>query len=256
MGVIIYKEEVQNFEPVAFLKDISNQVKIRDIKDGQELNKCLAVVMIKIIFFSGIKEKVEEIHKADINKMILNYYKHLSLNEITYAFELERYGKLGEKIQHFQLFDASYMSSVISKYEKFKTEKRVEYKLNKPIVPTLPELTQSQKDEIVFLGIIQCYNDFILGKIVPSTKIYYYDFLFKRGFLPKDAPTKNAVSKIACENIKNRVNFTKEDHLMNQIINKDGSKSNELIIECKRISLERFFNQFRNESQLKTKLKL
>lgn len=234
-----------------------NNKKIREYSESEKEQKTGVLInyLLALLGISMTNGDDKEMHyiilEEFINETLINY----TYEEIKLAFKKLVKGDFN--IDVYNKLDSLLVGKVMKAYDNDK-----QYKIKQEVIKQNkikempPELTQSQKDEIVFLGIIKCYNDFISNERIPSTKIYYYDFLFERGFLPKDAATKNAVYKMACENIKNRVNLTKEDHIINQITNKDGSKSNELIIECKRISLERFFNQFRNENQLKTKLKI
>ena len=253
-NISIYNSEKQTLTGISFLKDVSVQIKIRDIKDISEFNTQVGSMMLTIINHLGIKEAVSKIEKDDVKEMILMQFKHLSLDEVSYAFKLERYGVYRDKTDHFQLFNAEYVSTVLNKYLKWKVETRKQNNLNTPRLPQQTELSQEEKDQKVIDGLNTVFNEYKNTDRVFDGRLYLYDFFYKRNLLPKDAPTKNAVYKIACEQIKNRISLTKEEKLLNQITNKVGKPSNEVINECKRITLERFFSQFTTFEQLKNKL--
>ena len=124
MGLIIYKEERQSLTTVEFLKDISNQIKIRDISKDDFKNQLIkSIVLLNTL--SGIKEPMDDVTKQDIKEMILMRFKALSFDEISYAFKKERYGDLGDRTEHYQLFDAKYVSEVLDKFVKWKRTKIV-----------------------------------------------------------------------------------------------------------------------------------
>lgn len=82
-------------------------------------------MLSKIHGLSGIKSKIDPFAAEDIQKMISSYFKTLSLEEIYKAFELERFGLYEAKTDHFQLFDANYVSEILKKYKNWKiNEKR------------------------------------------------------------------------------------------------------------------------------------
>lgn len=116
-------ESFCNASPVAFLK--KKQSRIVDIEKGDEFFMTLGIMFTKIANLGGIKGEISEINKQDISKMILRRNKALSLEEIYFAFELERYGVYEEKTSHFQLFNADYVSTILNKYKKWKTTTKV-----------------------------------------------------------------------------------------------------------------------------------
>lgn len=253
-NISIYNSEKQTLTGISFLKDVSVQIKIRDIKDISKFNIQVGSIMLTIINHLGIKEAVSKVEKDDVKEMILMQFKHLSLDEVSYAFKLERYGVYGDKTDHFQLFNAEYVSTVLNKYLNWKVETRKQNNLNTPQLPQKTELSQEEKDQQVIDGLEAVFNEYKETNRVTDGRLYLYEFFYKRNLLPKDAPTKNAVHKIACEQVKNRVSLTKEEKLLNKLTNNDGKPSDTVLKECKRISLERFFSKFTTFEQLKNKL--
>lgn len=136
----------------------------------------------------GIKEPISDINKQDIKEMILSRFPGLSLEEIDYAFKLERYNAYGEKTGHFQLFNAEYVSAILTKYKKWLNEKRVNHNL--PLSKDEPkqELTQEEKDNIVYIGVLDCFSCYKQHKSIEAGKGYVYDYFFERKRLPKHTP--------------------------------------------------------------------
>lgn len=130
---------------LAFVKDVPNQVKVREA-DSYELTKQLAIVLTHAAIATGLKGGIEDIHKREIKELILMRFKNLSLDEIAYAFKLERFGVLGDKTEHFQLFNASYVSEVLEKYRNWKREIRKAH--NVEAAKQLPEITPEERAEI------------------------------------------------------------------------------------------------------------
>jgi hypothetical protein len=129
--LVIYKEERQSLGEVAFISDTPNQLKIRDITDDEVFIHQLVKSIVLINALAGIKEPISDIVKADIKEMILSRFKTFSFDELSYAFKLERYGKLEPRTEHFQLFDAVYVSKVLEKYKKWKLNKRISHNISK-----------------------------------------------------------------------------------------------------------------------------
>jgi hypothetical protein len=120
MSIVIYNEEKQLLPQISFLKDTSNQVKIREINNSFELTKQLAFVFAEVALLAGIKEEISDFVKKDIKTLILTKYKNLSVDEISYAFRLERYKSYNEITEHYNQFTTSYVSSILDKYVEWK----------------------------------------------------------------------------------------------------------------------------------------
>ena len=120
--LIIYNENKNNLNNIDFVKDSKNQIQIKSVENKIYLGEQLSVLITQIYNLSGIKGELNQIQAQDVLKMILTQFKELSLNEIYKAFELERYGSYTKQTDHFQLFNAQYVSSILKKYKNWKRE--------------------------------------------------------------------------------------------------------------------------------------
>ena len=146
----IYNENSVNLSPISFVNDIQNQLKIRDLDtDSLDFQNRIAVFFTKTVNFLGIKEAILDINKVDIFQMLIMKYKGLSLEELTYAFKLERYGQISPKTQHYQLINAEYVSSVLDKYINWKVSER---KNNISTVKIMPTKNKVKEDAIYLLN--------------------------------------------------------------------------------------------------------
>lgn len=109
---------------IEFFNFIHQTLKIKDRIDEIGFLNLLGACLVKIHSLSGIKSQIDDFTKQDLLKMILSRFKTLSIDEIYKAFEMERYLTYGQKTDHFQLFDANYVSEILSKYENWKIEEK------------------------------------------------------------------------------------------------------------------------------------
>lgn len=89
-----------------------------------EINKQLGLILVRNIGFSGLKDDQipEKFMLDDIIKMIKTKFKNLSFGDINLAFDMDRYGEIGEPEKHYYNFDTTFVLSIISKYENWKVE--------------------------------------------------------------------------------------------------------------------------------------
>jgi hypothetical protein len=159
---VAHVESVCKLQKVDFLKSTYNQTKIRELSTSPQFKELLAAVLVKISILSGIKGEIDDFIKQDISKMILSSFKELSIEEVSKAFELERYGQYDVKTDHFQLFDSNYISQILNKYKKWKIREKTELNLVAPenevlftendILQIRENLTLSVYEEIVKTG--------------------------------------------------------------------------------------------------------
>ncbi len=131
---------------VDFLKSTYNLKKINEISKNDDFKQILGLVLTKISVLAGIKGEIDSFTKQDISKMILSSFKELSLEEISKAFELERYGIYEDKTDHYQLFDSNYISTVLNKYKKWKISEKKELNISAPKLET--SITDSEKQQL------------------------------------------------------------------------------------------------------------
>lgn len=121
---ILEIEKTCELKKLDFFNSVYAIEKIKDRKDKPGFAELLGQVLVKISVLAGIKNEIDDFTKQDISKMIFNAFNELSLEEIYKAFELERYGLYEDKTDHFQLFDANYISEILKKYKKWKIKEK------------------------------------------------------------------------------------------------------------------------------------
>ena len=88
-------------------------IKIGKINDPS-LFQMIGFILTRASVFAGFKYKIDNANKKDIKEMILMKWKILSLEEIEYAFKLDRYSP--NPVAHYQLFNANYVHKVLHNY--------------------------------------------------------------------------------------------------------------------------------------------
>lgn len=252
----IYNENSINLSPISFVNDIQNQIKIRDLDtDSLDFKNKIAVFFTKTSNFLGIKEAILDINKVDIFQMLIMKYKGFSLEELSYAFKLERYGQISPKTEHYQLINAEYVSSVLDKYANWKISKR---KNNISTVKT--QLSISDQDRITKENdiIVRFIETFISTRLIEDEYFYVYDILDNRGFMNKDIEYKNKVKVDAIyllnEEYSNKKPSSRDElrSIKSKLKLLKVGQGGEIKGKCKILALEEFFrNLCRDENKLK-----
>lgn len=253
--LVIYNESSRQLSPISFLNDIQNQTKIRDIDTGSiEFRQELGMFFTKVTNLLGIKDQILDINKADIKEMILMRFKGLSLNELDYAFKLERYGTFGTRLQHFQLFNAEYVGAVIDRYLAWKEFKRKNNISTVKKVMKISEQDKKSKENDIVIRFIERYDK---ERIVEDQYFYVYDVLDGLDLMNKDLDYKNSVKKDAIYLLKQEQNERKASSVDEQREIKSTLKIIESGIgggiksKCKILALEDFFRGlFKSEEKV------
>jgi len=165
--------EIEDFcklSNISFLKENFKLRKIRDRKTDLNFKFSMAVLWSKICALSGIKLDIDQFIAEDISRMIINLYSDLTIEEIYKAFELERHGAFETKTEHFQLFNAEYVSAVLKKYKQWKQFTKIQHNIG-------PEnnseqqhtITIEEQFKIMNNAIIRIYDEFMEYGEVPQT---------------------------------------------------------------------------------------
>lgn len=138
-------ETICQLSKVDFLKSTYSLRKIKEYEPDLNFKALLGQIMVKASVLAGIKGEIDIFTKQDISKMILSSFKELSLEEISKAFELERYSQYDEKTDHFQLFDANYVSAILNKFKKWKVKEKNQLNISAPKEETTISYAEKQK---------------------------------------------------------------------------------------------------------------
>lgn len=208
-------EEVEkkcNMTPVAFLKANFSNVKIRDRKTEPNIGVLFAIAWSKICGLAGIKSEQDDFVIEDITRMIFYAYSDLTIEEIYKAFELERYGVYENKTEHFQLFNAEYISTVLKKYKAWKYNIKKQHNIS-PTMQNTTEISEEEKDAIVEKGVNRFYEEYKATKTIEDPSEYIFDHLIKKGLI------KNNNNPKLLEYYQNHLQLAKEQ------LQKENSKS-------------------------------
>ena len=246
-NLTIYKESSQELSNLEFVKNVGSQVRIKEAKKMPNFKEQLTMVMIKIIFHLSLKQEVAQELKDDVLEMILMRFNHISLDELSYAFKLERYGMYDAKTEHYQLFDANYVSEILNKYEKWKIKTRKENNLMQKKVVGV-KLEEQKKKEIMESACERIFKQFKeSGKILDACD-HVYDYLDGLGKLPTSKLYKDAIfakaKLMAKSDAMRKAGESIEMHRKLKVtlesIEKDKSKS---VSIAKRLVLEEYFGK-------------
>lgn len=80
----------------------------------------LGFIISRVAILSGFKGEIPDINKQDITELLMTRFKTISLNELNFAFKIDRHGYHGEPTPHYQLFNAEYVVKVLNKYLDYK----------------------------------------------------------------------------------------------------------------------------------------
>lgn len=188
-------EQKCTLKPVAFLKaNLDNKI-IRYRATEPDIRLTIGIMMIKISAMAGIKTEIDMSTGEDIARLILSFNDDLTVEEVYKAFELERYGiytkmcpstkeLIIDKTNHFQLFNADYVSTVISKYRSWKILMKKEHNISKqvPVQENKPDAVEVKK--IMDAGIIRIFEAYVETKEVPTPCIHIFLELYQRKIFP------------------------------------------------------------------------
>lgn len=93
--------------------------------DNETVSLGIAIIFTRLAVFSGLKEDIHSAIKQDIMNGIYANFNNLSLEEIEFAFSMDRDGAFGEPTQHYQFVNREYVGRVLRKYLKWIEEKKM-----------------------------------------------------------------------------------------------------------------------------------
>ncbi len=221
--------------------------------DEMEVRKCLPMIFVKAANLIGIKDPISDINKIEIREMILARFKGLSLEEIHYAFKLEREEVFGERVKHIQLFNGEYVASVLNKYKEWLRKARFHNNtLRKK--EKAPEVTSSEKLELKIKFIVDAFNHYKENKNIPFG--FYRAYKTLRDYEIIMPPNKEQIIDTRNRASKRCKPFNSSKTKRGAKLKSLGESITELFggektieIHCEEISLEDFFKTFIDEKK-------
>lgn len=208
------------------------------------LSEGLMFLFTRIANLCGIKQAIPQINKDDIKALILLRYKNLSLEEIDYAFRLERFGVYHQRTQHFQVFDASYVSQVLDNYRAWLRKLRAVNHLLAYTPKRVPELSEAQKQKIIRQGIVAAFEYYKTQGDIPIGSSYVYDHLYALGLLPIHTESfRKAVKRKAMRNLYRKGAAKQNRPLKRTLRAIQRGHQDSFRVECKYIVLRSFFSK-------------
>lgn len=244
----VYKAEKVALGPVEFLNDVLSHKKLAET-NSYERSKQLALCFAAVAEAMKITTPITPIDKKEISELVLKRFKRLSINEIYYAFKLERFVEMGEPIKHYNRFDVQYVAQVLDKYVEWKIQTRQKHNLS--IAKEEEEKTISDKEKKYWInrGVTECLEYFLQHRKIMDGKAYVYHVLYDLGYLPTDIEYKKRVHKDAVQALEfeysnKEASNIQEKKQIEEVLSKIHTKGYEKVkVRCHLIALREFFQK-------------
>ncbi|PSG90889.1 hypothetical protein [Aurantibacter aestuarii] len=228
---------------LVFAKKTIEFVKLRDLPE-QTFKNGLALLFVRIVNLLGIKNPLEKVNIDDIKTLINMRFLNLSLEEIDYAFKLERFGVLTPKTQHYQNFNASYVSEVLTKYKEWLKQTRVNNNLQIAPVEKQKELTQDEKDLIMYQAVLDCFENYKSNGTIIGISSHIYQHLCDINVVSFSDQQKKQKYKVAKDFLYKEAGLNKSYFKKVKDLKFLQKNENTLVIDqAKKMLLEDFFNK-------------
>lgn len=229
--------------PVGFVE------KLRDFAPLREQPEPIARMAIGLIVTQhaaliGIKGTIDAMNKEDISNLICSRFAHLALEELHKAFQLERYGELGEATAHYNLINAPYIAQVLTKYVSWLRKTRQNHP-HLSLERTSPEETPPappSRERIEALA-QQMQQQYLQTGQMPLFCSWLFDAMRQVGMLPDFSPEEKKLLQARYQ--KERLELCKENRPR---YNPSASLYEEIALK-KEIALKYFFEQRAEDSE-------
>lgn len=236
---------------ISFLRDNYGFKKIRDRLAEPNFKLALGLAFAEICAYAGIKFEISEPDKKDIHRMILMVYSDLTLEEIYKAFELERYGLYGVKTEHYQQFNADYVSNVLQKFKKWRQEARMQHNISadQKSEPKV-ELSEQEKRDLMDKAIIRSFDEYLANSEISIPCGHIFDELYERKMFPEntDYQKKYQIAKFQIEKeLKSEKSPHRQERLkIKEAIESLGNTNNEKVLaRAKMLVLKEYFDSLK-----------
>jgi hypothetical protein len=230
---------------LAFAKKVVDFTKLKDLikTNPEKIEDGLNLIFVRVTNLLGIKEAIPQINKDDIANQIKLRFLNLSLEEIDYAFKLDRYGAFGEPTAHYQLFNSTYVGLVLNRYREWLRVTRFENNIATVKSLPAPALTEREKEAIVIKGALNCFDWFQVWLDIKPGEAYVYDYLYSLKVLPPHTREfRNhffrQAAKILCKKVPTNRKEAKE---LKEVLKAVQTGKNKQTTLCKELVLKHYF---------------
>lgn len=232
------------------LVKLNSQVPIKAIPQ-EEFNHVL--LMIFTPWLCGLLSLTDEVSANRLEVALPAIKEHcwsMGFVEIKKMFEMYADNKLSVKpLPNY--FDRILLGKIVEAYKQQKPRPKV--------IMEKPELTQEEKDIIVYMGVLNCFEAYRQDKVIEQGRGYVYDFFFELGKLPKhDETFRNDIKKRATAMLQDSLEEYNGKKLTTQLKDRisDIKKGKGLKAKMKQIVLMDYFDRLIKEKiDIKTEMK-
>jgi len=173
---------------------------------------------------------------------IKKHFWSLGMDEIKKAFEMYADGELTTKpIPNY--FDRILVGNIFKDYKEQKPQP-------KPIEIKQREMTQEEKDDLIYIGVVNCFEEFKQTKEIIPGYVWVYDHLDEKGKIKFLTETKKAMMVQAKKKLQWEAVQEPDKYKRKSIANELEQKNAPAIVNrAKRMLLEVFFNSLIAKSQ-------
>ena len=253
-NILIYKEDRQSLSEIAFIKDSQHHVKIREINNSYEGIKQLSIIISEAFTRSGVKGDITTDEVKEIKECIFMFFKALSLDEVAYAFKLERFGRSWLKTEHFQLFNATYVGNVLGNYVEWKKKVKIEHNISAKKDPNEP--TEEQIRFLENRAVTKAIQLFEETQNVTSDYTHLYEFFLEKGFINPTNEEKKKYYEDSKEILEMELKELKptsreeSKEIKNFLAGLQKNKNPKVISKSKELIVTAYFRKLRRENEL------
>ena len=207
-------------------------------------------------------------HKIESDKILastdlfleeLEDYPHLTIKEIEKAFKDGYKGNYGE---YYGLNVLTFITWIDFYIKNVRMSELAKHRLNEPKQAALPELSESDKEDIIKSGCKRCFSEFLESGYVRSGNLHIYDYLNSKDLINLSEKEISDINILAIKHVKSEFNpanergkFQKKQYA--DMLKNFNSDDNNARIESKinALKLQQFFkNLKKNKTIIETLL--
>lgn len=230
--------------------------KLRAVNDAEVsglINYLLTILNIK----SSTKEEVEllGVQMLVLEDFLKTKFGHLTIPEIREAFKM--YVSKGfAEIKVFRLLDCIAVGEVLNAYIDFRAESLRSYSEKKrKLENQLPEISDSQKEEIIKSGVNRIFQEYQDSKTAQENTEYIFDFLIEKSIIKNGNNPKvilyyqsklDEAAKLVRQDVSKLIASSDgviRKNAIQELNNFSLSDNNKIIIKAKRLVLFDFFDK-------------